>query len=107
MSLEEDLKARTLALNAGLPANFIVANPDLLGGANLVENALGTRYNSMAFEFRRRSVSGLHFQTSYVLGKAMTSRFLSLRRDSPRAARSRTIGRGSLSRGLTSARCST
>ena len=82
-ALDADAASRTRAINAGLPANFIVANPDLLGGANLVENALGTRYNSMAFEFRRRSVSGLHFQTSYVLGKAMTSRFLSLRRDSP------------------------
>ena len=31
-------RARPRALSAGLPANFIVANPDLLGGANIVEN---------------------------------------------------------------------
>ena len=82
-ALDADAASRTRALNAGLPANFIVTNPDLLGGANVVENETATRYNSMVFEFKRRSVSGLHFQTSYALGNATTTRFLSLRRDSP------------------------
>jgi hypothetical protein len=37
----------------------------------------------MALEFRRRSGSGLTFASSYVLGHATNSRFLSLRRESP------------------------
>ncbi|HJU44751.1 MAG TPA: TonB-dependent receptor [Vicinamibacterales bacterium] len=81
--LDADAASRARALAAGLPANFIVTNPDLLGGASIVENTVSTRYNSMAFEFRRRSVSGLHLQTSYVLGRAMTTRFLTLKRDNP------------------------
>ena len=42
-----------------------------IGGANIVENETATRYNSMVFEFKRRSVAGLHLQTSYALGRAM------------------------------------
>ena len=82
-ALDDEAAARARAIAAGLPPNFIVANPDLLGGANIVENETATRYNSLALEFKRRSVAGLHLQTSYVLGRAMTTRFLSLRRDSP------------------------
>ncbi len=82
-ALDADAAARQRALNAGLPPNVIVTNPDLLGGANIVENQDRTRYHSLALEFKRRSVSGLHFQTSYVLGHATQSRFLSLRRESP------------------------
>ena len=36
------------ALNAGLPANFLVVNPDLLGGAEVTGNGGGTNYNSHA-----------------------------------------------------------
>ena len=61
---------RNNALNAGLPANFFVANPDMLGGANLTTNYGGTRYNSMQFEFRKRLSNGLAFNTSYAWGKA-------------------------------------
>ena len=32
---------------AGLPANFFVANPDLLGGALITANGGYTRYNGM------------------------------------------------------------
>jgi hypothetical protein len=82
-NLDETAENRARAIAAGLPANFIVTNPDLLGGANIVENTLSTRYNSLAFEFKRRSVTGLHLQTNYVLGRAMTTRFLTLKRDNP------------------------
>ena len=82
-ALDDDAANRARAIAAGLPPNFIVTNPDLLGGANIVENTLSTRYNSMVFEFRRRSVSGLHLQTNYSLGRAMTTRFLTLKRDNP------------------------
>jgi hypothetical protein len=82
-ALDADAVSRTRALNAGLPPNFIVANPDLLGGALIVENETQTMYNSMALEFRRRAANGLNFASSYVLGHATNSRFLSLRRESP------------------------
>ena len=82
-SLNGDATARSRALAAGLPSNFLVANPDLLGGANIVENEGRTMYNSLALEFRRRAANGLGFQSSYVLGHATQSQFLSLRVDSP------------------------
>jgi hypothetical protein len=82
-ALDADAASRARAIAAGLPPNFIVTNPDLLGGANVVENTVNTTYNSIAVEFRRRSVSGLHLQTSYVLGRAMQTRFMTLRRDNP------------------------
>jgi hypothetical protein len=82
-ALDDTAEARARALAAGLPPNFIVTNPDLLGGASIVENTTNTRYNSMALEFRRRSLSGLHLQTSYVLGRAMQTRFMTLRHENP------------------------
>jgi Carboxypeptidase regulatory-like domain len=82
-ALDGDAAARARALAAGLPPNFIVTNPDLLGGANVVENTTDTRYHSMVLEFRRRSVSGLHLQASYALGHATNTRFLTLRKENP------------------------
>lgn len=81
-SLRDNESLRTLAITAGLPRNHLVANPDLLGGANIVENRGRTMYNSLALELKRRS-NGLAFQSSYVLGHAMQSNFLSLRVDDP------------------------
>lgn len=82
-SLNGDANARNRALTAGLPANFLVVNPDLLGGALIVENEDHTFYNSLALEFKRRMLNGLGFSGSYVMGHASQSRFLSLRVDSP------------------------
>jgi hypothetical protein len=82
-ALDADAASRSRAIAAGLPPNFIVTNPDLLGGANIVENAIDTRYNSMVLEFRRRAASGLHVQTSYALGRANITRFLTLRKENP------------------------
>lgn len=56
---------RTNAAAAGLPANFFVANPDMLNGANLTTNSGGTRAHSMQVEYRKRFSSGLVFNTSY------------------------------------------
>jgi Carboxypeptidase regulatory-like domain/TonB dependent receptor len=78
-ALDADANSRNRALAAGLPANFLVVNPDLLGGALIVENRGETMYNSMALEFRRRSANGLAFNSSYVLGHASQTQFLSLR----------------------------
>jgi hypothetical protein len=82
-SLNSDATLRGRAVSAGLPANFLVANSDLLGGASIVENTGSTLYNSMALEFKRRSASGVSFSGSYVLGHAAESKYLSLRLDSP------------------------
>jgi hypothetical protein len=57
---------------AGLPANFWVANPDVLN-ANIRSNGERTYYNSLQLELRRRLHQGLQFNTSYVLGKGMIS----------------------------------
>jgi hypothetical protein len=70
---------RQNALNAGLPANFLVANPDLLGGAEITGNGGYTRYNSLQLELRKRLSHGFQFQTSYVFGRAYISERYSFR----------------------------
>jgi hypothetical protein len=82
-AFNSDATLRGRALAAGLPSNFLLVNPDLLGGANIIENETSTFYNSMGLEFKRRSASGLAFAGSYVLGHATETNFLSLRVDSP------------------------
>ncbi len=82
-ALNADAASRGRALAAGLPANFLLVNPDLLGGANIVVNEGRTMYHSLALEFKRRAANGLGFSGSYVLGQATESKFLSLRVDSP------------------------
>jgi hypothetical protein len=85
-ALDADAASQQRALAAGLPANFLLANPHLLGvdgadlrGANIVENTLNTQYHSVAFEFRRRMSNGLQFDSSYAYGNANELRFYSLR----------------------------
>src|SRR6185436_6018496 len=60
---------RANAAAAGVPANFFVANPDLLGGAFLLTNSGESKYDSLQVELRRRYADGLSFSTSYVFGK--------------------------------------
>ena len=79
-ALDADEGRRDNALRAGLPANFLVANPDYLGGADVVANGGGTRYHSAQFELRKRLSHGLQFNASYVFGRAMI-----LQRDSFRS----------------------
>ena len=74
-----DATRRQNALNAGLPANFFVANPDKLGGAVMTGNGGKTHYNSAQFELRRRLHQGLQFNSSYVFGKAYGSERFSFR----------------------------
>jgi len=67
---------RNNALTAGLPANFFVANPDLLGAgttagaANLTTNMGGTRAHSMQFEYRKRIGSSFTVNSSYAFSIA-------------------------------------
>ena len=65
---------RANAVTAGLPVNFFVANPDMLGGANLTTNGGGTRAASMQVEYRKRYSSGLAFNTSYTFSTAQILR---------------------------------
>jgi hypothetical protein len=78
-SLDADATRRNNALQAGLPANFLVANPNYLGGAELIGNGGYTKYNSVQLELRKRLSQGLQFNTSYVFGRAYTSERYSLR----------------------------
>jgi hypothetical protein len=70
---------RANATAAGVPANFFVANPDLLGGANIRTNVGKSKYDSLQFEVRRRFTQGLHAQASYVFGEGYLSSFETLR----------------------------
>jgi hypothetical protein len=78
-SLDDDPTRRANALAAGLPANFLVANPDYLGGAFVTGNGGFTNYNSIQTELRRRLANGLQFQASYVYGIAESSQRYSFR----------------------------
>ncbi|PYR93713.1 MAG: hypothetical protein DMF84_07845 [Acidobacteria bacterium] len=71
---------RANAAAAGLTPNYFVANPELLGGANVRTNLDRTKYNALQMELRRRYAQGLQFQLSYVLGNGENSVFTSLRR---------------------------
>ena len=63
------------------PANFWVANPDLIGGANIISNGGYTRYNSLQMELRKRLSHGLQFNTSYTFGPRVLADRYSFRRD--------------------------
>lgn len=67
---------RNNAVTAGLPVNFFVANPDLLGAgttagaAQLVTNSGGTRAHSMQFEYRKRFSNSFLVNSSYTFSLA-------------------------------------
>jgi hypothetical protein len=62
---------------AGLPANFFVLNPDLLGGSFVVDNGGASWYDGLTFEVRRRMAKGLLVQASYTFSKSLTNEFAS------------------------------
>jgi len=72
---------RNNSVAAGLPVNFFVANPDLLGAgttagaANLTMNTgAGTRAHSLQFEYRKRFSNGFSFNPSYTWSLAEVQR---------------------------------
>jgi hypothetical protein len=67
-ALDADATRRANALAAGLPANFLIANPDKLGGANVTGHGDFANFNSVQFELRRRLANGVQFNASYVFG---------------------------------------
>jgi hypothetical protein len=79
-ALDADAARRANAITAGLPANFLVANPDLLGGANVTGNGGGTDYHSLQLEVRRRFTKGFSVNGSYVFAKAKELAFYSFRK---------------------------
>lgn len=79
-ALDNDATRRANALAAGLPANFLRANPDKLGGANVGGYGDFTNFNSLQFELRRRLANGVQFNASYVWGVGEQSTRYSFRR---------------------------
>ena len=91
-ALDDDAGRRTNALNAGLARNFLVANPDTLGGANVTGNGNFTRFNGIQMQYRRRLSGGLQWDVNYATGTANQSARYSFR--VPRLMTRRTGGEG-------------
>ena len=90
---------RANGIAAGLPANFFVANPDVLGGtannsggSNLTTNFGGTRANSIQLEFRKRLSDGLTFNTSYAWASAWMMQRYGFSRPAAEIAQSGQVG---------------
>ena len=79
-SLYNDANRRANAAKAGLPANLLLVNPSLQGGANLTGNGDFSQYDSMVVELRRASSRGLVVQANYVWAKGFNGTRLSFRR---------------------------
>jgi hypothetical protein len=78
-NLDANATFRANAINAGLPANFILTNPNLRGGANLTGNGGYTKFDGLQIELRRRFSRGLEAQVNYQFAKAFASRRVSFR----------------------------
>jgi hypothetical protein len=78
-ALDADAQRRQNALNAGLSSNFLVANPEALGGANLTGNGGYTKFNGIQTELRKRLSGGLSVQGNYSYGKGYASTRFSFR----------------------------
>lgn len=80
-NLFSDPTRRANALTAGLPVNFFVVNPGLLGGVSYRGNGGGnSHYDSAVVELRRRMANGLMLQSSYTFARGWTASNISLRR---------------------------
>lgn len=90
--LDVNATFRANALAAGLPANFMLTNPDLRGGANFTGNGGYTRYDGLQVELRRRMSKGLLLEGNYVFAKGFSSQRISFR-----APRINTLGTGNSS----------
>lgn len=72
------------ALRAGLPANFLVANPDLLGGAEVFGNGGDNRYHGLQLKLTKRYSNGLAMQANYAFGNAWETGMFSFRKPTKR-----------------------
>jgi len=91
-NLDADATRRANALKAGLASNFLVANPNKLGGAEIDGHGGYTNFNGMQLELRRRMAQGFQFQASYSYGKGYGSSRYSFR--VPRVETRNTGGEG-------------
>jgi hypothetical protein len=78
-ALDADTARINNALRAGLAPNFLVVNPDLLGGAEVTANTGYNRYDGMQLLLTRRMSDGLQFGVNYTYGKGYVSERYSLR----------------------------
>lgn len=72
---------RKNAVAAGLPSNFILADPEMIGGANITGNGGYTTYNGVTIEARRRLSHGLQFGANYTYGVSNSSNRYSFRKE--------------------------
>jgi hypothetical protein len=56
-----------------LPANFLLTNPGLRGGANFTGNGGYSRYDAVQIDLRRRLSKGLQVQANYQFAKSFSS----------------------------------
>lgn len=70
---------RANALTAGLARNFMVLNPQALGGTFVIQDKDWTKYNSLQVELRRRLAQGLLVGANYTYGIKKVSSLQSLR----------------------------
>ena len=70
------------AASGRIPANFFVANPDLLAGGDLTTNSAKSDYHALQFELRRRLAQGLQFNANYAFGNQMVSSWQTYRQPS-------------------------
>jgi hypothetical protein len=78
--LDNSSGRRDNAMQAGLPLNFLVANPDRLGGAEVTGNGGSSKFHSLQLELRRRMANGFQFQSSYAYGRGYNGDFFSFRK---------------------------
>src|SRR6266511_981976 len=74
-----DPRLRSNALAAGLPPNFFVVNPEILGGVFIEGNGGFNNYNGLQLEVRRRLTKGLLVEANYTFAKSLTSQSYSFR----------------------------
>lgn len=67
------------AIKAGLPANFLVANPDV-SSAYVQTNGPDTRYNGLQLVLNRRFAQGLQASANYSYGRGYQTQFYSFQR---------------------------
>ena len=80
-SLNGNAGFRGNANAAGIPRNYFVANPDLLGGVDMTRNVGRSDYNALQLELRRRLSQRLQFNASYAFGKQLVHSWETHRRD--------------------------
>jgi hypothetical protein len=97
-ALDSTAGQRANALAAGLPANFLLTNPEVLGGAIISGHGGYTRYHSMQLEVRRRMANGFQFQANYTYGDVVSSSRFSFR--VPRQLRQDTGSEGGVTHAL-------